>query len=145
MTKYYFTYRSNRSYMFFKIGFLKNFAHFTGKHLFWSLSLIKLQALRLGGKNFAKFLKIPFSTEHLWWQFLYIQKLPSRDFPGHLTKIIYTSYLVEYLCTTALGKVNINYIPLTTWKLALVSIHLFFARLYQDARTIKHDSIIFEC
>ena len=34
--------------MFFKIGgALKNFANFTGKHLCWSLFLIKLQAFRL--------------------------------------------------------------------------------------------------
>ena len=33
--------------MFFKIGVLKNIANFTGKHLRWSLFLIKLQALKL--------------------------------------------------------------------------------------------------
>ena len=33
-----------RSQMFFKIGVLKKFAKFTGKHLYWSLFLIKLQA-----------------------------------------------------------------------------------------------------
>ena len=38
-------YRSSRSQMFFKTG-LKNFANFTGKHLYWSLFLIKLEALR---------------------------------------------------------------------------------------------------
>ena len=32
--------------VFFKKGFLKNFANFTGKHLCWNLFLIKLQALR---------------------------------------------------------------------------------------------------
>ena len=32
--------RSSRSQMFFKIGVLKNFAIFTGKHLRWSLFLI---------------------------------------------------------------------------------------------------------
>ena len=31
--------------MLFKIGVLKNFAIFTGKHLYWSLFLIKLQAV----------------------------------------------------------------------------------------------------
>ena len=31
-------YRSSRSQMFFKIGVLKNFVMFTGKHLSWSLS-----------------------------------------------------------------------------------------------------------
>ena len=33
--------------MFFKIGVLKNFENHTGKHLFWSLYLIKLQIWRL--------------------------------------------------------------------------------------------------
>ena len=33
--------------MFVKIDVLKNFANFTGKHLCWSLILIKLQAVRL--------------------------------------------------------------------------------------------------
>ena len=31
--------------MFFKIGVLEGFANFTGKHLRWSLFLIKLQGL----------------------------------------------------------------------------------------------------
>ena len=35
---------SSRPEMFFKTGVLKNFANFTGKHLCWSLFLIKLQA-----------------------------------------------------------------------------------------------------
>ena len=38
--------RSSRSQMLFKIGVLKNFALFTGKHLCWSLSLIKLLGWR---------------------------------------------------------------------------------------------------
>ena len=36
------TNRSSRSQMLFKIGVLKNFTIFTGKHLCWSLFLIKL-------------------------------------------------------------------------------------------------------
>ena len=59
-------------YMFYKTHALKNFAKFTGKHLFWSFFLIKLKAgdLPLYGKrpryrcvpgNFAKFLRTPFS------------------------------------------------------------------------------------
>ena len=35
--------RSSRSQMFFKKDVLKNFANFTGKHLCWSLFLIKLK------------------------------------------------------------------------------------------------------
>ena len=37
-------YRSRRSEMFFKIAVLKKFAIFTGKHLCWSLFLIKQQS-----------------------------------------------------------------------------------------------------
>ena len=43
--------RSSRSQMFFKIGALKNFAMFTGKHLCWSLFVIKLQAARFAIKK----------------------------------------------------------------------------------------------
>ena len=39
--------RNSRSQMFFKIGVLKNFEIFTGKHLCLSLFLINLQALGL--------------------------------------------------------------------------------------------------
>ena len=53
-------YRSSRSQMFFKIGVLKNFAMFTGKHLCWSLFLIKLQAFRCFSVNIAKLLKAVF-------------------------------------------------------------------------------------
>ena len=36
--------KSSRSLMFFKIGVIKNFPIFKGKHLCWSLFLIKLTA-----------------------------------------------------------------------------------------------------
>ena len=35
--------RSSRSQIFFKIGVLKNFANFTGKHRCWSLFLMKFK------------------------------------------------------------------------------------------------------
>ena len=41
--------KSSRSQMFFKIGVLKNFAIFTGKHLWRNLFIIKLQAWRPEG------------------------------------------------------------------------------------------------
>ena len=41
------SYRSSRSWIFFKIGALKNFANFKGKYLCSSLFLIKLQAWSL--------------------------------------------------------------------------------------------------
>ena len=43
--------RSSRSQMFFNIVVLKNFAIFSGKHLRWSLFLIKLQAWTLSFIN----------------------------------------------------------------------------------------------
>ena len=51
--------RSNRSQIFFKIGVLKNFANFTGKHLFDSL---------FNEVAFATFLRTP--LEHLSWLLL---------------------------------------------------------------------------
>ena len=68
--------------MFFKIGFLINFANFTGKQLCWCLFLIKLQTFRFLLKRdstqvfscqiceFANFLRTPFFTEHLQWLLL---------------------------------------------------------------------------
>ena len=41
------TFRSSRWQMFFKIGVLKNFVNFAGKHLCLCLFLIKLQVLGL--------------------------------------------------------------------------------------------------
>ena len=46
--------------MFYKIGVLKNFADFTGKHLCWSLFLIKLHTLKCFPTKFAKFLRTLF-------------------------------------------------------------------------------------
>ena len=43
-TAFLYTSRSSRLQMFFKIGVLKSFANFTGKHLCWSLFLKNLQA-----------------------------------------------------------------------------------------------------
>ena len=68
-------YRGSPSQMLFKIDVLKNVVNFTGKHLCWSLFLIKLQGCnfikrklqhRCFPVKFAKFLSTPFFTEHLW-------------------------------------------------------------------------------
>ena len=42
-----FIFRRSRSYMFCKIGILRNFAIFTGENLCWSLFLIKQKGLTL--------------------------------------------------------------------------------------------------
>ena len=72
------TNRGSRSQMSFKIGPLKNFKIFTGKHLCWSLFFNKVAGLqacnfikkRLQRKcfplNIAKSLRTAFK-EHLWW------------------------------------------------------------------------------
>ena len=63
--------------MFFEIGVLENLAISTGKHLCWSLFLIKLQVFRTitllkrdSNTGIAKFLRTAFFVEHLWWLLL---------------------------------------------------------------------------
>ena len=75
-------YRSSRPEVFCKLGTLRNFTKFTGKHLCQGLFLNKVEGLRpttLLKKslwhrcftvNFAKFLRTPFFTEHLRWLLL---------------------------------------------------------------------------
>ena len=46
-TNEYLFFRSSRPEVFYKIGALKNFAKYTGKHLCQSLCLVTLQALGL--------------------------------------------------------------------------------------------------
>ena len=43
---FFIIFRSSCTQMFFKIGVIRNFAIFTGKHLCWSLFSIKLHALQ---------------------------------------------------------------------------------------------------
>ena len=71
--------RSSRLEMFCRKGVLRNFAKFTRKRLCQSLFFRKVTGLRPATLlkkrlwhrsfpvNFTKFLKIPFSTEHLRW------------------------------------------------------------------------------
>ena len=73
-------FRSSRTQMFFKTGVIGNFAIFTGKHLWWSLFLIKLQALglqlnfHLVPKETSTQVHTPFFIEHLRWLLLSIWK-----------------------------------------------------------------------
>ena len=71
-----FSFRSSRSELFCKKGFLKNFAKFTGKHVCQSLFFNRVADLRPAtlfkkrlwyrrfSVNFAKFLKTPIFIEH---------------------------------------------------------------------------------
>ena len=104
-------YRSSSSQMFFKIGVLKNFAIFTGKHLRWSLFLIKLQALT-------------FFIEHRWWLLadlglqLIEKRLQYRYFPVNIAKFLGTAFFIplvaasetmtKYIIATAILHSNQN-------------------------------------
>ena len=58
--------RSSHKEVYSEKGVLKTFTKFTGEHLCWSLFLINLQAYaRCFPVKFVKFLRTPFSTEHL--------------------------------------------------------------------------------
>ena len=64
------TTRSSRLQMLFKIGVLKNFTIFTGKHLVWShvlVNFIERHQHRCFPVNIAEFLRIAIFTEHLCW------------------------------------------------------------------------------
>ena len=77
--------RSSSSEMFCRKGVLRNFAKFTGKHLCQSLFFKKVAGLRPAvllkkslwhmcfPVNFAKFLRAPLFTEHLWWLLLILE------------------------------------------------------------------------
>ena len=69
MCVYFF--RSSRSHVFFKMGFLKNFANLTGKHLSSSLLLIKLHAW-----SPADLLKRDSNTCVFQWKMLTFLKTP---------------------------------------------------------------------
>ena len=74
--------RSSRSQMLFKIGVFKNFAIFRRNYLCWSLFLTKLLTWRSAALlterlqhrclpvNIAKFLRIAFFMEQVWWLLL---------------------------------------------------------------------------
>ena len=62
-------FRSSRPDVFCKKGVLKSFAKFTGKHLCQRLFFNKEFSC-----EFAKFLRTPFFTEHLWWLLLFFEE-----------------------------------------------------------------------
>ena len=85
---------SSRPEMFCKKGVLRNFAKLTGKHMCWSLFLIKLPkacnfikketlARRCFPVNFVKFLRILFFIEHFWWLLLKFKEALNRELIKH--------------------------------------------------------------
>ena len=77
-----FIFRSSQQRCSMRKDVLRNFAKFTGEHLCQRLFLNKVAGLRPAilikkrlwhrcfPVNFAKFLRTPLFTEHLWWQLL---------------------------------------------------------------------------
>ena len=102
----YNTSRSSRLQMFFKIGVLKNFANFRGKHLCWSVFLRKVQAMpaaswkgfqhRCFPVKFAKCLRKAFLTEYLRWLLLHLRWLLLY----FLNKVLLNSYFGTLLWRT---------------------------------------------
>ena len=98
--------RSSHPEVFYRKGALTNFTKFLGKHLCQSLFFNKVTDLRPATLlkkrlwhryfpvNFGKFLRTPFSTEHLRWLLLYDQFRPiSSVLLAHL--VIHYSYPVD--------------------------------------------------
>ena len=94
--------------MFFGIDVLKNFANFTGKHLCWTLFLIKFQAFRCFHVKFAKSLRTPFFTVHLRWLLLLILLNENENkvvnYGRHSRRLIKTIKIISL----RLEKVNSN-------------------------------------
>ena len=94
----------NRSLqMYFKMGVLKNFANFTGKHLCWSLFLIKVltnfiknSPTQVFSCEMWKNFKNTFSTEHLHGCFCQ-KRLQDRCLPVKFAKFLRTPFFTEYL------------------------------------------------
>ena len=65
-------FRSSCSYVLFKEGILKNFTIFTEKHLCRSFFFKKRLLHRCFPVNIAKFLRTALFIEHFWWLHLYL-------------------------------------------------------------------------
>ena len=79
--------RNSLSQMFLKLGVLKSFANFTGKHLCWSrgmsLFLIRLQSWKptqTPKQVFSCETRTPLFTEHLRWLFIETAEVFWRDY-----------------------------------------------------------------
>ena len=83
--------------MLFKKGVLKNFALFIGKHLWWSLFLIHLQALRPVFPSYLNFIMQ-----------LYLKETPAQVFSCEYCKIFKNTYFEEHLRTAASIKNKLN-------------------------------------
>ena len=79
--------RSSRPEVFYKKGFLRNFAKFTGKQRLWH---------RCFSVNFAKFLRTPCLTEHLGWLLLSRTSLAITKKNNFLSRVIRKTYFYRF-------------------------------------------------
>ena len=84
--------------MFFQKFLLKNFANFAGKHLCWSLFLIKFLTnftkdtpTQVFSCEFWKKFKSPISTEHLQW-LLVSKETPTQVFACEICEILKNTF-----------------------------------------------------
>ena len=127
------SFKSSRLQMFFKIGVLKNFTMFKGKHLCWSYFLIQLQGWRP-----AIVLKRDFNTGALlWilqnlvslWPATLLKKRPQhRCFPVNITKCLRIAFFMEHLRCLLLKMVEEFLIQLEKY---------LYRRIYKRERFVK--------
>ena len=142
--------RHSPSQMFFKIGVFKIFASFTGKHLYWSLFLIKFIKNRLQHRcfnvKFAKFLRAYFSLEHLWWLVLYsVIALPLWAMTALFLKLedsmvlqhIHFSTAISFLFVECLLPINEKFNPLSANPIKwLNTLKQFFSNLATNCLSV---------
>ena len=93
-------FRNSRPELFCKKGVLRDFAKLTEKHVCQRLFINKVAGQSTGAsREFAKFWRIPFLTEHLWWLLLVLQNRCSYKFPDIRQKI----YVLKHLFNTVRG------------------------------------------
>ena len=133
--------------MFWKIDILKNFAIFAGKHLSWSLFMIKLQARKFKTLwkrdfntgvflwftvNIAKFLRTAFLKDNLRWRLLRLVVLERFVcdqflivFVWQLTILTYIVRKISWKSPLLLSFAEYRFIYLLIYLFIYLSIYLF--------------------
>ena len=135
--------------MIFKIHALKNFAIFIGKHLCWSLFLIKLQTLRCFPVNIAKFLRAAFYIEPFQWLLLQMMCFTlyfQKDVAEYIVAIHYIvvsfwnlkSISFAFVCFHSLCYSLSFVIPLVAIRYHLLSLGVPFVCLFINDHLFEH-------
>ena len=142
--------------MFCEKGVLRNFIKFTGKHLCQSLFFNKVAGLRwatlLKNKlwhrcfpvNFAKFLRTPFLTEHLWLLLLTQQYCQMICKPYYLDKqhanisplILMTNSLLAMHCSQ---KTTFHFLTVFNVHTCIISVRNHFCGIFLNSHKYFQD------